>query len=137
MITNIRSKYLSAYIAADNDTYLEVGRGSSGGSGHTDSEKTRYSKELVRQIILNGNPNAVLDDKELEKVYNIIDTNISEELDEDKRVLKESLAQTVEQAIRIYNNSKTLEEIKLNELEAANILEYLNGSFIARLILKL
>ena len=125
MVTSIRSKYLSAYIAADNDTYIHVGD-SNKQSGHDNTEKTRYSKELVREIVLNGNPHAVLDDKELEPLYNIVDTNISGSLDENKRASKEEIAQTIEQAIKMYNNSKTSDEIKITELQAANILKYLD-----------
>lgn len=113
-VQSIKSKILQAYIEADNATYMIA-------NGNMSADvATRYSKELVLQILTEGNWQAQIDEEQYENFFERLQNNIQGHLDTDKRIEKETLAEIIITTIGEFNQYSR--DIKIPELTAGQIL---------------
>lgn len=114
-IKSIKSKYLQAYIAANEATY-QMANGN-----NTALDVTRYSEELVLQIITEGDPTAWVDKSDYRYFLDVLENRIKVYLDENGTIPKESLASQIATTISDFNSNSLYRQIAESRGEATQI----------------
>lgn len=98
-IKSIQSKYLEAYIAANEATY-QIANGN-----NSALDVTRYSEDLVLQIITEGDTTALVNKKDYKYFLEILNKRIEVYLGENNTISKTDLASQIANTISDFNNN--------------------------------
>ena len=114
-IQSIQSKYLQAYIAANEATY-EIANGN-----NSTLDVTRYSEDLVLQIITEGDPTAWVDKSNYGYFLEVLEGRIDAYLDENDTISKEDLAHQIATTISDFNSNSAYKQIASSRGETPQI----------------
>lgn len=114
-IQSIQSKYLQAYIAANEATY-EIANGN-----NSTLDVTRYSEDLVLQIITEGDPTAWVDKSNYGYFLEVLEGRIDAYLDENDTISKEDLANQIATTISDFNSNSAYKQIASSRGETPQI----------------
>lgn len=125
VIQSIKSKCLSAYLTADNATYLIANNNYS----YSPYATTRYSRELIMQIIAEGDPKADINDEDYNVFFEMLQNKVKNIIDKDNYMSKDRLANILSNTIEEFNSlGEVTNGLQIQSLSYEQILARMNGS---------